>query len=111
MGISLPVSMTSRSRPTALRVAPIVLSLAVVGFVFVGVLPRIADYSTAWSNITDVGWLAFMALLAVTVLHVALYWPQMAASLPGLTLGQAAVSNQTSTTVANTVPAGGVVDV
>ena len=68
MAISFPISMTSRSRPTALSVAQVVLSLAVVGFVFVGVLPRVADYSTAWSNITDVGWLAFMALLAVTVL-------------------------------------------
>jgi len=111
MAISLQVSTTSESRPVGFRVVQLVLSLAVVGFVFLGVLPRIADYSAAWSNIRGVGWLAFMALLAVTVLHVALYWPQMAASLPGLTLGQAAVSNQTSTTVANMVPAGGVVAV
>jgi putative heme transporter len=111
MAISLPVSTTTESRPFGLRAAQVVLSLAVVGFVFLGVMPRIADYSAAWSNITGVGWLAFIALVAITVLHVALYWPQMAASLPGLTLGQAAVSNQTSTTVANTVPAGGVVAV
>src|SRR5207253_9750432 len=58
-----------------------------------------------------VGWLAFIGLLFVAALHVAMYWPQIVASLPGLTLGQAAVSNQTSTTVANTVPGGGVVAV
>jgi uncharacterized membrane protein YbhN (UPF0104 family) len=74
-------------------------------------MPRVTDYSAAWANMKDVGWLAFGILLAVTLLHLGMYWPQMVASLPGLTLAQAAVSNQTSTSVANTVPGGGVVAV
>jgi uncharacterized membrane protein YbhN (UPF0104 family) len=115
MAISLTtVPMSSAARRPRFaphRIGRIVLSLAVVGIVFIAVLPRVADYSAAWSNMKDVGWLAFAVLLAVTVLHLSMYWPQMVASLPGLTLAQAAVSNQTSTSVANTVPGGGVVAV
>jgi putative heme transporter len=107
---SMPLA-ARRHRSAPYRIGRIALSLVVVGIVFLAVLPRVADYAAAWSNIKEIGWLAFAALLVVTVLHLSMYWPQMVASLPGLTLAQAAVSNQTSTSVANTVPGGGVVAV
>jgi putative heme transporter len=104
-------SSPARSRPLRLRTLQVTVSLAVAAFVFRGVLPHIADYSAAWASIKGIGWLALVGLIAVTVLHFGMYWPQMMASLPGLTLAQASVSNQTSTTVANTVPGGGMVAV
>jgi hypothetical protein len=50
-------------------------------------------------------------LLAATALNMFSYYPQMVAAMPGLTLGQAAVNNQTTTTVANIVPGGGAIAV
>jgi uncharacterized protein (TIRG00374 family) len=38
------------------------------------------------------------------VFNLVTYWLQLMAALPGLTLGQAAVNNQTTTSIANTVP-------
>lgn len=98
-------------RKRVLRIAQIVLSLALVLGVFAGVLPRIADYSAVWSTIRTLTWFELLGLFAVTTLHTMALWPQLTASLPGLSLAQAAVNYQASTTVANTVPAGGMVAV
>jgi uncharacterized membrane protein YbhN (UPF0104 family) len=93
------------------RVVEIVVSLGVVLGVFVGILPKIADYSAVWSTIRTLTWFELLSLFAMTTLHTMALWPQMTASLPGLSLAQAAVNYQASTTVANTVPAGGMVAV
>ncbi|TMK82383.1 MAG: flippase-like domain-containing protein [Actinobacteria bacterium] len=91
------------------RVIQILISLAIVVAVFAYALPKIADYRSVWSAISSLSPGQFVILLLVTGFNIFTYWPQMMASMRGLTLGQAAVNNQTSTTVANTVPAGGVV--
>ena len=91
------------------RVIQILISLAIVVAVFAFALPKIADYRSVWSAISSLSPGQFVVLLAVTGFNIFTYWPQMVASMRGLTLGQAAVNNQTSTTVANTVPAGGMV--
>jgi len=91
---------------TALQIA---LSLAIVVAVFAYALPKIADYSKVWAALRGLSSGQILVLLAITFFNIFTYWPQMVASLRGLTLAQAAVNNQTSTTVANTVPAGGVV--
>jgi uncharacterized membrane protein YbhN (UPF0104 family) len=101
----------SPRRRRSVRVIQIAISLAVVAAVFLYALPKIADYSKVWAAINSLTWTQILVLLAITFFNIFTYWPQMMASLPGLTLGQAAVVNQTSTTVANTVPAGGVVAV
>ena len=49
--------------------------------------------------------------LAATVFNLFTYWLANMAALPGLRLGQAAVVTQTTTSVANTLPAGGAVAV
>jgi uncharacterized protein (TIRG00374 family) len=51
------------------------------------------------------------SLVAATIFNLFTYWWQLQAALPGLTLGQAAVNNQSSTTIANIMPGGGVVAV
>jgi uncharacterized membrane protein YbhN (UPF0104 family) len=50
-------------------------------------------------------------LLAATTLTMFTYWWQSMSAMPGLKLGQAAVNNQVSTAVANTMPVGGYVAV
>jgi uncharacterized membrane protein YbhN (UPF0104 family) len=98
-------------RKRILRVIQIVVSLGVVLGIFGGILPKIADYSAVWATVKTLTWFELLSLFAITSLHSMAVWPQMAASLPGLTLAQAAVNNQASTTVANTLPGGGMLAV
>jgi uncharacterized membrane protein YbhN (UPF0104 family) len=93
------------------RVAQIVVLLAVVVGVFGVVLPRVADFDQVWASIRSLtGW-QYVILILVTLWNIVTYWPVVMAGLPGLTLAQAAVVNQSSTSVAMTVPAGGAVAV
>jgi putative heme transporter len=94
-----------------LLVVELVVSLGVVLGTFAGILPRIADYSAVWATIRSLTWFELVSLFAVSALHGIAVLPQMVASLPGLTLAQAAVNSQASTTVANLLPAGGMVAV
>jgi putative heme transporter len=98
-------------RRRLLRVIQIVVSLGVVLGVFAGIVPKIADYSAVWTTIRSLTWFELLSLFAITALHSIAVLPQMVASLPGLTLAQAAVNYQASTTVANTLPGGGMLAV
>jgi uncharacterized membrane protein YbhN (UPF0104 family) len=98
-------------RSGLLRVVQIVVSFGLVIGIFAGILPRIADYSAVWATIKALSWFELLSLLLITGLHSTAVWPQIAASLPGLALAQAAVSNLASTTVANTLPGGGMLAV
>ena len=79
--------------------------------VFVGILPRVADYASVWHTATSLTLVDIAVLVTAAVTHFAANWPQLAAALPGLSLGQAAAANQVSTTVANTLPGGGMFSV
>jgi uncharacterized protein (TIRG00374 family) len=93
------------------RVLQVVLSLALVVGIFAFAIPRIADYSAVWSTITDLTPIELSTMLAATVFNLFTYWLANMAALPGVTLGQSAVLTQTTTSVANTLPAGGAVAV
>jgi uncharacterized membrane protein YbhN (UPF0104 family) len=99
------------SRRRLLRVAQFVVSLAIVAGIFAFAMPRVADYSDVWATIADLTWMEMVTLLGATGLNLATYWPVIVASMPGLTLAQAAVVNQTSTSIANTIPGGGAIAV
>ena len=86
-------------------------SLAVVAAIFIGVMPRIASYSDVWSTIELMTWLEIGTLLAIGLWNLVTYWFVLVAALPSLTYPQAAVSNQASTAVANTIPGGGALGV
>jgi uncharacterized protein (TIRG00374 family) len=86
-----------------------VISLVVVVAIFVYAIPKIADYGEVWSTVTKLTPLEIGSLVAVMVFNLFTYWLANMAALPGLKLGQSAVLTQTTTTVANTVPAGGAV--
>ena len=93
------------------RVGQAVLSAAIVVGIFVGVFPRIASYGDVWDTISSLSSLETAALFAVGAWNLVTYWFVLTAVMPGLTFGQAAVSNQASTAVSNTMPGGGILGV
>jgi uncharacterized membrane protein YbhN (UPF0104 family) len=89
------------------RVIQASLSLILVVAIFFFAIPKIADYSSVVDAIRDMTPLETASLFAAMVFNLFTYWWQNMASLPGLRLWPAAVCNQTTTTIADTVPAGG----
>lgn len=83
------------------------LTAAVLVFVFVGVFPKIANYSEAWDSIQEMSLGSVTALVAVAVLNVIVYVFPYQAALPGIPYGQAFVVRQTSFMISNAIPAGG----
>ncbi len=96
---------------SARRVLQGLLSLTVVVAIFAFVLPQFASYSDVWEAIREMTWLEVATLLAVTIWNLVTYWFVLMSVLPGLRFSQAAVVNQTSTAVANTLPGGGAIAV
>jgi uncharacterized protein (TIRG00374 family) len=89
-----------------LRIGLAVLVLVVIfGFV----LPRTANYGDAWDTIAAMTPLEVGVIAIAGLWNLFTYWPMMILALPGLRLREAAVVNQASTAVANTVPAGGAI--
>ncbi len=107
----------TEARPRAARRLPAkrilqgVVSLVIVVAIFVYAIPRIADYSEVWATIANLTPIELSTILAATVFNLVTYWLANMSALPGLTLGRAAVLTQTTTSVANTIPAGGAVAV
>lgn len=102
---------TRRPGPRARRLltGPIgggLLTLAVVGAVFVGALPRMADYAAAWELVRGLTGAQSALVAAAALVNLLTYAPVWMAALPGLRLGQAVLADQASTAVSNTVPAG-----
>ena len=88
-----------------------VLALAVIGAVFVGILPRVADLSQARQQMGSMGGIDIATLGIVAIAGLVVYAFVLTAAMPGLSMFQAFVVNQSSTAVANTMPAGGVLGV
>ena len=93
------------------RVVQIAVSIVLVIGIFAYAVPKLASYSAVWSAITDLTWLELVTLVAAMVFNLLTYWWQNMASIPGLGLWQAAVCNQTTTSVADTIPGGGYIAV
>ena len=74
-------------------------------------IPKFADYSAVWKSISSLTPLEMGTLIAATIFNLFTYWWANMAALPGMTLGQSAVSTQTATSVANTLPGGGAIAV
>jgi uncharacterized membrane protein YbhN (UPF0104 family) len=84
-----------------------VFGLIVVVAIFVFAIPKYADYGAVWRAMKTLTPIEFWSLLAATIFNLYTYWLANEAGLIGMGLGQSAVMTQTSTTVANTLPAGG----
>ncbi|MEE8458062.1 MAG: YbhN family protein [Acidimicrobiia bacterium] len=87
------------------------ISLTIVVGIFVGVMPLIADYGDVFDTIRAMTGLEGGSLVLIGLWNLATYWFVLTAALPGLRLREAAVVNQASTAVSNTMPAGGVIGV
>lgn len=86
-----------------------VATAAIVGAVFVFVLPRIADYRDVWDVIQGLSWQDGLVLAAATVLNIATFPPSWMVALPGLAFRQALVMTQASTALSMVSPAGAAV--
>jgi uncharacterized membrane protein YbhN (UPF0104 family) len=93
------------------RVLQAAVSLAIVAGIFLGVMPLIADYGDVFDTIQAMTGLEGGSLVLIGLWNLATYWFVLTAALPGLRLREAAVVNQASTAVSNTLPAGGVIGV
>ena len=98
----------ARARRTRIvRVAQVLFSVAIVVAIFAYAIPKFASYGAVWAVLRTLTWAQLGLLAAATVFNLITYWLQLMAALPGLTLAQAAVNNQTTTSIANTVPVAG----
>jgi hypothetical protein len=75
--------------------------------IFAYAIPKFADCRSVCAVLQQLTWPQLGLLVAATVFNLLTHWLQLMAALPGLTLAQAAVNNQTTTSIANTVPAVG----
>ncbi|TMK34683.1 MAG: flippase-like domain-containing protein [Actinobacteria bacterium] len=86
-----------------------IVSLIIVIAIFTWAIPKFANYRDVWAAIKTLTPLETWSLVAATLFNLVTYWWANQAALPGLGIGKAAVLTQTTTSVANTLPAGGAV--
>jgi uncharacterized protein (TIRG00374 family) len=89
------------------RVVGYLVSILIVVAIFWWAIPKFANYRDVWAAIATLTPVEAWSLVAATVFNLVTYWWANQAALPGLGIGKAAVLTQTTTTVANTLPAGG----
>ena len=87
------------------------ISVAIVVAIFAWAIPKFADYRDVWAAMRTLTPIEALSLVAATVFNLVTYWWANQAALPGLGVGKAAVLTQTTTSVANTLPAGGAIAV
>ena len=75
--------------------------------IFVFAVPKFANYGDVFAAMRTLTPLEIWSLFAVMVFNLYTYWLANQAGLIGMRIWQSAVETQTSTTVANTLPAGG----
>jgi uncharacterized membrane protein YbhN (UPF0104 family) len=93
-------------KPLWRRMLGPLLSIALVVAVFVWFLPQFTSISAVWDSVRAMTWVEVTVLLLAAIWNLATYQFVMTATMPGLTLGQAFVSTQTTTAVSNTVVGG-----
>ena len=93
------------------RIVGYVISLVIVVGIFWWAIPKFADYRDVWAAIKTLTPIETWSLVAATIFNLVTYWWANQAALPGLGIGKAAVLTQTTTSVANTLPAGGAIAV
>ena len=102
---------SGRRRVRVSRVLAPLLSLAIVGAVFFYFLPQFTSISDVWASIRSMTWLETTTLVLVALWNLTTYWFVMVSTMPGLRIREAAVVTESSTAVANTVPAGGAIGI
>lgn len=94
-----------RSPPWRRLLGPL-LSVVLVAAVVFWFLPQFTSLGDVWASVRSMTWLETSLLVVAALWNLATYQFVMVATMPGLTLRQAAVSSQTTTAVSNTVVGG-----
>jgi putative heme transporter len=110
-GVHVTTPERDERRRRLTRLIQVGIAIVVVGAAFLGVLPRISDLDRVWTIVRSLSWIEVLILVALSAWNIVTYWPMLVAAMPGLTLGQAAVVCQSSTSVAMTLPGGGAIAV
>jgi putative heme transporter len=82
------------------------LAVAVVGAVYLGLLPKLVDVGQVWATLRAMTWLELATLVAAAVWNLGSYLLPQLAALPGLSLRQAVLESHASTAVGSLLPAG-----
>ena len=93
------------------RIVGYLVSVLIVVAIFWWAIPKFADYRDVWAAMKTLTPIEAWSLVAATIFNLVTYWWANQAALPGLGIGKAAVLTQTTTSVANTLPAGGAIAV
>jgi putative heme transporter len=97
---------TKKRKSRAWHLAQVLIAVVVVILCFAYAIPKFASYSEVWTEVKTMTPFEVLLLLLATALNLVTYWWQNMVSIPNLSLWKAAVNNQTSTSVANTMPGG-----
>lgn len=108
---SAPALAADPRHPRARQTVRGLLSLAVVGVVFVGVLPQIADFGDVWAEIGAMTPVEVATLVLAAVWNLISYLFVVLPASPGLTVGQGFVLTESTTAVSNTVPGGAAIGI
>jgi putative heme transporter len=100
---------TVRKHLTGKKIAGYAVSIIIVIAIFAFAVPKFADYGSVVTAMRTLTPVEFWSLMAATVFNLFTYWWANMAAIPGLGWKQAAVLTQTTTSVANTLPAGGAI--
>jgi putative heme transporter len=93
-------------RPLWRRLVGPLLSVVLVVAVFWWFLPQFTSVADVWTSVRAMSWAEVSLLVVAAIWNLATYQFVMIATTPGMTLGQATVSTETSTAVSNTVVGG-----
>lgn len=104
-----PPGSTARKALGWKRIVGYAISVVIVVAIFAWAIPKFANYRDVWAAIQTLTPLESLSLVAATIFNLVTYWWANQAALPGLGIGKAAVLTQTTTSVANTLPAGGAI--
>jgi uncharacterized protein (TIRG00374 family) len=96
-----------RRRVSAGQIIGFLVGLAIMVGIFVFAIPKFADYGDVFAAMRTLTPFEFWSLFAAMVFNLYTYWLANQAGLIGMTIWQSAVMTQTSTTIANILPAGG----
>lgn len=97
--------------PRAKKVLQILVSLVLLVAIFWYVFQQFADVSEVWAALRTLTWREIVVLVVFTLVNLFTYWVVLVQATPGITYPQAAVLTQSTTAVANSIPAGGAIAV
>jgi putative heme transporter len=106
-----PPAPSRRLNPKVKTALQALVSLVLLAFIFWFVFRQFADFSSVLAVLRTLTLTESAILAAIAVWNLMTYWIVVVITTPGLTMPQAAVLTQSTTAVANTVPAGGAVAV